>query len=201
VAKRPEYLHHPEPMLTAARAGRTDVVALLLELGVDVDVADEIEQRGLQVAVAGGSLDVVKLLVAHGADIDRPTTKVGGGAMGYAAHFGRLEIASYLAPLSRDVHHLTYLGFKDRLAALFAADPDLVNARDGWTPLFVLPSGEDAAMDMAAFLLAHGADPNIKNPADSLTAEQGLRKHGLIDLADFLRDEVAKRAVRPLDPS
>jgi len=37
------------------------VVALLLELGVDVDVADEFEQRGLQVAVAGESLEVVKL--------------------------------------------------------------------------------------------------------------------------------------------
>jgi ankyrin repeat protein len=31
--RQPEYLHDPEPMLTAARRGRADVVALLLELG------------------------------------------------------------------------------------------------------------------------------------------------------------------------
>jgi Ankyrin repeats (many copies) len=92
-------------------------------------VSNDTAQRGLQNAVAGGSIDVVKLLVAHGADIDRPTTKIGGGAMGFAAHFDRREIAAYLPPLSRDVHNLTYLGFRDRLAELFAADPGLVNAR------------------------------------------------------------------------
>ncbi|WP_338829765.1 ankyrin repeat domain-containing protein [Bradyrhizobium sp. 27S5] len=197
-ANQPGYLHDPEPMLTAARAGRADVVTLLLELGVDVDVADAIEQRGLQVAVAGGSLEVVKLLVAHGADIDRPTTTVGGGAMGYSAHFDRREIAAFLAPLSHDVHNLTYLGFIDRLAELFADDPGLMNARharSGCTPLFLLPADEDAAMDMAAFLLDHGADPSIKGAEDGLTAEESLRRHGLIDLADFLHEEAAKRAI------
>ncbi|QPF90489.1 ankyrin repeat domain-containing protein [Bradyrhizobium commune] len=192
---RPACLHEPEPMLTSARAGRADVVALLLELGVDVDVADEIQQRGLQVAVAGGSLEVVKLLVAHGADIDRPTTSIGGGAMGYAAHFDRREIATFLAPLSRDVHNLTYLGFKGRLAELFATDPSLVNVRHdrmGCTPLFVLPANDEDAMEMATFLLDHGADPNIRDSMDGLTAEEGLRKHGLIELADFLHSRHAK---------
>jgi uncharacterized protein len=146
--QNPECLHNPAPLLTAARQGRADVVALLLELGVDVDVADEIEQRGLQVAVAGGSLEVVKLLVANGADIDRPTTSVGGGAMGYAAHFDRREIAAFLMPLSRDVFELTYLGMAERLRELFAEDPQLASAVDrktGITPLFCLPDDEDAA--------------------------------------------------------
>ena len=190
IASQPECLGRPEPMLTAARTGRADVVALLLELGVDVDVADGIEQRGLQVAIAGGSLDVVKLLVAHGAEIDRPTTSYGDGAMGYAAHFDRREIASFLAPLSYDVHNMTYLGFKDRLAELFASDPELVNARHhrmGAPPLFMLPTQhEEDAIEMAAFLLAHGADPNIRDSTNGLTAEEAWRKHGLIELAEFL---------------
>lgn len=67
VAQHPECLKNPEPMLTAARSGRVEVVALLLDLGMDVDIADETEQRGLHNAVAGGSLDVVRLLVARGA--------------------------------------------------------------------------------------------------------------------------------------
>lgn len=186
--KHPECLHNPAPMLTAARQGRADVVALLLELGMDVDVADEIEQRGLQVAVAGGSLEVVKLLVAHGADIDRPTTSIGGGAMGYAAHFDRREIATYLAPLSRDVHELTYLGMTDRLRELFAEDPQRANAvlpKAGITPLFCLPDDEDAAVEMTTLLMAHGADPKFKNK-DGLTAEQAARKRGLIDAADLM---------------
>jgi ankyrin repeat protein len=201
VKLHPELLIDAEPMLTACCRGRADIAAMLLELGVDVDVADQDQVRGLQCGVASGSLEVVKLLVAHGADIDRPTTRSGGGAMGYAAHFDRREIAAYLAPLSRDVHNLTYLGLKDRLAELFTADPSLVNARPmGWTPLFFLPEDEEQAMDMASFLLDHGADPNLKSP-EGMTVEQCLRQNGLIELADFLRDESAKRAVRRLDQS
>ena len=189
LAKRhPECLHNPAPMLTAARQGRADVVELLLELGMDVDIADEIEQRGIQVAVAGGSLEVVKLLVAHGADIDRPTTSVGGGAMGYAAHFNRREIAAFLMPLSRDVFDLTYLGMAERLRELFAEDPRLANAvipKTGITPLFCLPDDDDAAVEMTALLIAHGADPNFKNK-EGLTAEQAARTRGLIEAADLM---------------
>jgi ankyrin repeat protein len=190
VERHPECLKDPEPMLTAARAGRTGVVALLLELGMDVDIADDTEQRGLHNAVAGGSLDVVKQLVAKGADIDRPTTRY-GGAMGFAAHFDRREIAAYLAPLSRDVHNMTNLGLKDRLSQLFAADPELVNLRHfryGFTPLFLLPEKDDEAMDMAAFLIARGADPKITNE-DGLTAAEVFRQQGREELADFLHGE------------
>jgi len=101
-AQHPECLLDASVMLTAARKGRADIVALLLDVGVDVDVADDTQQRGIQHAVLGNSLGVVNLLVAHGAEIDRPTLHY-GGAMGFAAHFQRREIAEFLAPLSRDV--------------------------------------------------------------------------------------------------
>jgi ankyrin repeat protein len=169
------------------RAKAADVVALLLELGMDVDIADETKQRGLHNAVAGDSIDVVKLLVAHGADIDQPTTQF-GGAMGFAAHFKRGDIAAYLAPLSRDVFNLTYLGMAERLRELFAEDPQLANAvapRTGITPLFCLPDDEDAAVAITTLLLAHGADPNIVNK-NGLTAEEEARRRGLIDAADFM---------------
>lgn len=188
--QHPDFLRNPAPMLTAARQGRADVVELLLELGMEVDVADEIEQRGLQVAVAGGSLEVVKLLVAHGADIDMPTTSFGGGAMGYAAHFNRREIAAFLTPLSRDVLELTFFGMVKRLLELFAEDPHLANAADpkwGITPLFCLPDDEDLAVQMTTLLLAHGADPNAVNQ-EGLTAEQQARRRGLIDAADLMAD-------------
>ncbi|MBO0765723.1 MAG: ankyrin repeat domain-containing protein [Hyphomicrobiaceae bacterium] len=185
--QHPECLRNPSPMLIATRQGRADVVVLLLELGMDVDIADETQQRGLHNAVAGGSIDVVKLLVAHGADIDRPTTQY-GGAMGFAAHFGRRDIAAFLAPLSRDVFSLTYLGMAERLRELLAEDPQRANAvhrRVGVTPLFFLPDDEEQAVSMTALLLAHGADPNIVNK-DGLTAEQDARRRGLFDAADLM---------------
>jgi uncharacterized protein len=175
-------------MLRAAGAGRADVVALLLDLGMNVDVADWAQQRALHNAVMGGSLEVVKLLVANGADIDRPTTRY-DGSLGWAAHFGRREIAAFLAPLSRDVWNLSYLGLKERLHELFTAEPALINsthARSGATPLFYLPDDEDDAADVAAFLLAHGANPLARNK-DGNTPEQAVRQRGLIDAADLIQ--------------
>ncbi|MGH8429528.1 MAG: ankyrin repeat domain-containing protein [Solimonas sp.] len=175
-------------MLIAAQQGRADIVALLLGLGMDVDVWDATEQRGLHNAVGNGAIDVVKLLIAHGADIDRPTTRF-DGALGFAAHFDQREIATLLAPLSRDVLNLTYLGMKDRLHELFATEPALANAVDpraGVTPLFCLPDDEDQAVEIAELLLAHGADPLIRNK-EGLTAEQAARNRGLTDVADLMR--------------
>ncbi len=178
------------PAFTNARATVSTSACM-----VHVDIADENGLRGLQAAIIGDSLEVVELLVAHGADIDRPT-KHYGGAMGFAGHFGRRRIAAFLAPLSQDVHNLTYLGMKDGLAEVFAADPALVNLRhprNGLTPLFTVPPEEQAAIDMAAFLLGHGADAQFKNSAGD-TAEEAFRRRGLFELADFLHDEAARRA-------
>jgi len=188
-ADDPALLRHAEPMLIAARRGLGDVVALLLELGMDADVEDETGIRGLHMAASSGAVETARLLVAHGADIDRPSLHY-GGAMGFASHFGRRAMLDDLAPLSRDVHILTYEGFTGRLAELFAAEPDLVNlphARRGGTPLFCLPDDEDAAADMAAFLLAYGADVTMRN-AQGDTPEQAARKRGLEDAADIIRE-------------
>jgi ankyrin repeat protein len=191
VGRNPACLRDASPMLIAARQGRADVVALLLELGMDVDVADAIEQRGLHNAVAGDAIEVVKLLVAHGADIDRPTTQAGGGALGFASHFDRREIADLLAPLSRDIPELIYLAMADRVRELLTADPKLANAvhpKAGITPLFCLPDDEDEAVEMTALLLAHGADTTFKT-VDGLTAEAAARRRGLIDAADLMAGE------------
>ncbi|TWT15731.1 ankyrin repeat domain-containing protein [Reyranella sp. CPCC 100927] len=183
----PGYLRHAPLMLRAAEQGRTDVVALLLELGMEVDVADATQQRGLHNAAGSGAIEVARLLIAHGADVDRPTTQY-GGALSFAGHFGQHDMAAFLAPLSRDVPALVYLGMEDRLRALFAAEPVLVNAvhpKSGKTPLFALPDDEDQAVRMTEFLMAQGADPTIRN-SEGLTAEQAARQRGLTDAADLM---------------
>ena len=191
LAQHPECLHQADPMIIAARAGRVATVALLLELGMSVDIADDNGLRGIQAAIAAGSIEVVRLLVAHGADIDQPT-KYYGGALGFAGHFGRRDIAELLAPLSRDVHNLTFLSSKERLLQLFAEQPALVNAvnpRRGVTPLFCVPDDEDAALEMTEFLLAHGADREARSK-DGQTAEELARQRGLMDAADLMAPPV-----------
>lgn len=186
----PEYLRNAQPMLTAARMGRSDIVQLLLDLGMDVDVADETQQRGLHNAAGNGAVEVARLLLAHGADVDRPTTRY-GGPLGFAAHFGHRAIAELLAPVSHDVHNLVYLGMQQRVRELLASDATLANkphARMGFTPLFALPDDEALAADMTSLLLEFGADPTSRSGGS--TAEAAARERGLLDAADLMREAI-----------
>ena len=93
-------------------------------------------------------------------------------------------MVAIIAPSSRDIRGLCFAGAIDRLAELLAADPSLASAkiRDGEPPLFALPDDDDRAVDVAELLLAHGADPSVKNAA-GLTAAQAAQKRGLDDAA------------------
>ena len=185
----PEFLRDSEVMLTAARQGRVDIVELLIELGMDVDI-ENLMGRALHSAVAADALDVVKFLIAHGADIDRPTENY-GGPLGFAAHFSRHKIAKVLAPLSRDVHSMVTLGMKDRLRELFTEEPELANLvhfRNGQTPLFSLPNEQASALDMAKFLVEHGADLRFVNKEGDTPAD-AARKRGFNEVAQFLTHE------------
>ena len=187
VALHPEFLDDPELMLTAARERRLDIVELLLALGMAVDVADEGGMRALNVAAGSGAVDIVKLLLARGADVDRPT-KHYGGPMGFAAHFGQRATAELLAPHSRDVHNMVFLGMKDRLRELIAVEPALANLehfRSGSTPLFMLPDDDGAAVDMAQFLLEQGADAAFRGK-DGRRPAQAARQRGLVRAAALL---------------
>jgi hypothetical protein len=186
-ALHPEVLEDPELMITAARQGRLDIVELLLDLGMHVDIEDGGAIRALNVAAGSGAVDVVKLLLARGADPDRPT-KHYGGPMGFAAHFGQRATAELLAPHSRDVHNMVFLGMKPRLRELFAAEPALANLahfRSGLTPLFTLPADDAAALEMSQFLLEHGAEPAFRGK-DGKTPEQAARERGLARTAALL---------------
>jgi hypothetical protein len=188
-ALHPEFLRDAEVMLTAARANQRDLVELLLDLGMDVDIADQGGTRGLNVAAGNGGVEVVKLLLERGADVDRPTQHY-GGPLGFAAHFGQRAAADVLAPRSRDVHNLVFLAMKERLIELFTAEPALANLahfRSGLTPLYTLPPEEPAAVEMARFLLDHGADPRFRSPTGD-TPSDAARKRGFESLAALLSE-------------
>jgi ankyrin repeat protein len=183
----PEVLLDSEPMITAAREGRFATVELLLDLGMDVDIADGAGVRALNVAAGNNRLDVMRLLIDRDADIDRPTQHY-DGPMGFAAHFGHREAAALLAPYSRDVHNMLFIELKDRLAELFAAEPELVNLRhprSGVTPLCCLPPDETLALEMARFLLEHGADKNFRDETGA-TAADVARRRGFNAVAELL---------------
>lgn len=186
---RPDVLQDPELMIAAGTHGLVDVLRLLLDLGTPVDLRDRGGQRALHKAAENGRVEAVKLLLARGADVDAPSDWA-GGALGYAAFGKQRVVAEVLAPLSRDVNPLTFFAKSERLAALFAEDRALVNARHlrtTNTPLFSVPDDESLALPMVDFLLARGADPRYRN-RDGLTAAEFVRQRGLLDVADYITD-------------
>ncbi|HTU96220.1 MAG TPA: ankyrin repeat domain-containing protein [Solirubrobacteraceae bacterium] len=92
----------PEQIVRAAGSERLDAVALLIELGFDVNALDRtspLHVTALHMAAERGSLAVIQLLVEHGAD---PTVRDSGydsTPAGWAQHFGRADAHVCLAAL------------------------------------------------------------------------------------------------------
>ena len=183
----PEYLKYPGPMYNASESDRTDVVELLLELGVSPDV-EHGSWTGLHGCAHNGSVRVAKLLIERGATVDIREQKYHSTPLGHAVWAGQHAMIDLLSAVSRDVIALVRAGKLERLRTLLDEDPKLAQAtRDGRTPLFFLTAPEERAIAIAELLLGHGVDPKFKD-ADDQTAPDAAAKAGLEELADVLRD-------------
>ena len=190
VASAPEIVRDPAPLLAVATFGDAQAVALLLSLGADALAVDPDGISPLHRAAQSGSLAAVDLLLAAGADVDLRERRWGGTPLSWSRVLKQPRVAERLAPLSRDVRTFSWFAMIDRLIAVLEEEPAL--ARQTWpedenpTLLFCLPDEEAAAMEVAAFLLAHGADPAVRNPAGQTAAGAAL-KRGLDAVADLIR--------------
>jgi ankyrin repeat protein len=185
--QHPEYLASPKALFAAAQRDRADAVALLLELGTPIEIADAQGKRALHVAASHNSLGVARLLVERGAEIDPREKNWNAAPIGFAAYGDHLETRDFLSRHSRNVWVLAFRGYLDRLRDVLAADPGLAKERnrEGLTPLFFLPDDEPLAAEIARLLLSHGADPTVVSPRGR-TAADWARKRGMNDLARVL---------------
>ena len=106
----PEYLKSPKAMFAAAARDRADVVALLIDLGMPVDIEDAHRRRPLHVAAAHDARGVAALLIERGAEVDARETRWKAAPIGSATHHGHQQMVDLLSAVSRDVWHLTYHG-------------------------------------------------------------------------------------------
>jgi Ankyrin repeats (3 copies) len=89
----------PEQVARAAASDRLDPVALLIDLGFDVNAIDRttpLHVTALHQAAMRGDVEMIRLLVTHGAD---PRTRDSGydaTPAGWAEHFGMSEAEAYL---------------------------------------------------------------------------------------------------------
>ena len=177
------------PLLSAAGFGNAGAVGLLLSLGASARALAEDGISPLHRAVQSGSLDAVELLLGAGGDVDLTERRWGGTPLSWAAVMGQSQIFERLAPISRDVRTLGYMGRLDRLGAVLRAEPERANQvsadEEGPTPLFILPGDPELAAAVVSILLAHGADPAVKN-AKGQTPAEVARSVDLDEAADLM---------------
>jgi uncharacterized protein len=182
--QHPELRASPAALHTAARRNRADVVALLLDLGISIEVENQRKQRALHLAASHGARSVVELLLERGADIDPRETNWQNTPLDFAVYAWDREMIDLLAPQSRDVWNLAFTGKVDRLRKVLGDEPDLAKVRSpqGLTPLWWLPDDEERAVQVVDLLLVFGADPSVQSK-NGLTAAGYARKRGLDEAA------------------
>jgi ankyrin repeat protein len=194
LAANPAWLTSPEAMFMAARRDRPDMLALLLDLGFPVGVADRTGKTPLHEAAANGALAAATFLIDHGAEVDARESTYDAAPIGWAAHFDSTEMVRLLARYSREIPTLCYRGCVDRVRELVAEDPRRarVAGKDGHTVLWWLPDDEDAALALVELLLAAGVDPSARNK-EGTTAAGWARRRGMLAVAARLETAVAGR--------
>jgi hypothetical protein len=174
----PEYLGSPDVLFAAVRQDRSDVVALLLDLGMPVEIEDLHRQRALHAAAGDHALNAATLLLERGAEVDPRDGRYAATPLGYAVHFWDEAMIELLSPHSRDVWNLAFAGKVERLREVLRGDPALARqvSPNGATPLWWLPDDEAKALEIVDLLVSDGADPAAINEQGTTAADWALKR-------------------------
>jgi uncharacterized protein len=182
----PEFLQTTAALFAAAEADRTDVIAMLLDLGTPVDVHNDINEHALHMAAYHDAVNAARLLIDRGAEIDPVEQNWGNTPVGAAIYGQHQRVIDLLGNYSRDVWSLTFIGRVDRLRELFREKPDRAHASwEGITPVHRLPGDDECALEIAKLFIEYGADVRGKNK-QGLTATEVAERRGLLRTAEFL---------------
>ena len=145
------------PLMTCAKSGSADAVRMLIEYGASVNAKEpEQNQTALMWAAAERHPDVVKALIDAHADL-KATTKQGFAAIHFAAREGDLESVNEFVAAGMDVNFVTQTEGASNRVTNFLGIAKTIGAL-GYTPLLV--AVVRGRVDLALYLLDHGADPN-----------------------------------------
>jgi ankyrin repeat protein len=111
--------------LDAARNGKSNVVGLFQQGGMDSETADDEGRTALILAAAQGHVDTVKTLLANGADVNN-SDKQGKTALIWAAEWDHIPAAQALLVNGADVNHKANDGSTALTAAKAKGDAELV---------------------------------------------------------------------------
>lgn len=153
--------------LIAAKAGRLDVVAVLIEAGANIDLQDNICLNPFLWGCISGNLGLVRMTVEAGADLTL-LTRFGGVGIHPPAEKGHVEVVRYLAEETDVNVNLTNIC--------------------GWTPLLeaiILQDGGPVQQEIVKLLLDAGADPSMVDQW-GVSPLQHAQDKGFSQIADLL---------------
>lgn len=176
------------PLMVAAQYGQLEVVRVLVEAGARINYDDARRTTPLHAAAEGGNIEVARFLLEHGADLTASSYQ--GTALHRAAMHGKLGMVKFLIESGGQVNEAAHGGGWTPLDAvaswsdsaevaefLIAAGGE-VNHRtsaSGTTPLHSAASSGGAKV--AEVLLAHGADPAMRDSRSMTALDWALREN------------------------
>lgn len=182
-------------LMLAAGAARADLARALLSAGADVNVTNKRGGTALMYAATEGDPATVKVLLSHGAAVN-VRAENGWTAVTLAAATGQAVAVNQLLDAGADANIADIYGWTPLMRAVDSDRTEvvrvllrnksvLVNARDDQSETALHHAAARGSMEVARLLLAHGADPRLKDAAGrtpaAVAAEQGHAK-----LGDFL---------------
>jgi uncharacterized protein len=150
------------PLMWAASEGNAEVVDLLVESGSDIKAKAKGGFTPLLFAVRNGHIDVVKVLLKHKANVNDVATD-GTSALNMAIVNAYFELASLLLDAGADPNASDPRGSALHTLAWLRKPGADGAAGVGNTPHGPpVPTGHVTALELAAKLLDHGANPNTQ---------------------------------------
>jgi len=203
IRENPDVVHEQDsndlrdfPIHTAAIAGETEIVEMLLDAGADIEAGDIDNTTPLGDAAIHGHSETASLLIERGADVNRRDRNA-AYPLSFAVSGGDTTIVEMLLAAGSDLYHRSRYGLsllhmaaaqnmRGLVDRLLEAKED-VNCRSaaGEVPLHWTAARQH--VEMTRTLLAHGADPTIAN-AQGITPLQRVASEGNVAIGRLLLD-------------